>query len=98
MLFRHLNRFKQLAHYWIHRGSYGPCIQAYCQLLHDRVTFHHKHPFFPGNLDLTNSQMQILQGNVVKMLEITSDLMSQMDLLLVLQERGWLESRKSHTN
>lgn len=90
IFFRYVNRFTQLSQFWKHLNTsgYGPCIESYCKLLHDRVTFHNKYPVVPGKLDLNDSQLKTLEGDLDNMFEMTIDMLDQMDALLVLQDRG----------
>ncbi|CAL2038128.1 unnamed protein product [Caenorhabditis brenneri] len=87
--YRFVGRFTQLAQFWKHLNTsgYGPCIESYCKLLHDRVTFHNKYPVVPGKLDLNDSQLKTLEGDLDNMFEMTIDMLDQMDALLVLQDR-----------
>ncbi|EGT56645.1 hypothetical protein CAEBREN_20039 [Caenorhabditis brenneri] len=87
--YRFVGRFTQLAQFWKHLNTsgYGPCIESYCKLLHDRVTFHNKYPVVPGKLDLNDSQLKTLEGDLDNMFEMTIDMLDQMDALLVLQDK-----------
>ncbi|ULU03418.1 hypothetical protein L3Y34_002762 [Caenorhabditis briggsae] len=87
--YRFVNRFTQLSQFWKHLNTsgYGPCIEAYCKLIHDRVVFHNKYPVVPGKLDVNDSQLKTLEGDLDNMFEMTIDMLDQMDALLMLQDR-----------
>uniref|UniRef100_A0A8R1I3R2 I/LWEQ domain-containing protein n=1 Tax=Caenorhabditis japonica TaxID=281687 RepID=A0A8R1I3R2_CAEJA len=87
--YRFVGRFTQLAQFWKHLNTsgYGPCIESYCKLLHDRVTFHNKYPVVTGKLELNESQLKTLEGDLDNMFEMTIDMLDQMDALLQLQDR-----------
>lgn len=87
--YRNEKRFTQLALHWKDKRDYGPCIDAYCKLLHDRVIFHHKRPYFPGNLFVSPLQLDTMGRDLSRMLRLTGDMMHQMDSLLAFQEKGW---------
>lgn len=91
VVFRYVGRFTQLAQFWKHLNTsgYGPCIESYCKLLHDRVAFHNKYPVVPGKLDLNDSQLKTLEGDLDNMFEMTIDMLDQMDALLTLQDKGF---------
>ncbi|CAD6199783.1 unnamed protein product [Caenorhabditis auriculariae] len=87
--FRYESRFTNLALFWKHLNTsgYGPCIEAYCKLLQERIIFHNRYPVVPGKLDLTENQLRTLECVLDNMFEMTIDMLDQMDNLLDLQQK-----------
>ncbi|CAI5445643.1 unnamed protein product [Caenorhabditis angaria] len=87
--YKFAGRFQQLAQFWKHLNTsgYGPCIETYCKLLQDRVVFHNKYPVVPGKLELNESQLKTLEGDLDNLFEMTIDMLDQMENLMTLQDK-----------
>ncbi|VDD85147.1 unnamed protein product, partial [Enterobius vermicularis] len=78
----------QLGKYWQEQNSssYHLPISVYCQLLYSRICFLEHNPVFPGNLHLSDEQLNVLNSDDLDQLfETCMELLDQIDNLLHLQ-------------
>uniref|UniRef100_A0A0N5A165 ENTH domain-containing protein n=1 Tax=Parastrongyloides trichosuri TaxID=131310 RepID=A0A0N5A165_PARTI len=85
---RYTHRIQQLAAFWQHLKSsgFGKCNNAYCNMLNNRLNFHKRHHIFPGNLNLTEGQLNtLLNADINEAFELAVEMLDEMDSLMSFQ-------------
>ncbi|XP_077868523.1 huntingtin-interacting protein 1-like [Saccoglossus kowalevskii] len=69
---------------WGHlEEGYGKLIAAYCTLIVTKLDFHHKNPKVPGNLQMTEDELDALsEGDVNNFFQLTVELFDYLDAVL----------------
>ncbi|GIY04453.1 huntingtin-interacting protein 1 [Caerostris extrusa] len=90
---------KDLGKLWgLLKDGYGRLIQCYCALLIAKLEFHRKNPRFPGNLSVTDEQLDdIGERDVNVFFQLSCEFFDYMDEILALQSADMSRSN-SMTN
>ncbi|CEF66645.1 Huntingtin interacting protein 1 [Strongyloides ratti] len=86
--YRYTHRIQQLSAFWQHlkTSGFGKCNNAYCSMLNSRLNFHKRHHIFPGNLNLTENQLNsLLGGDINEPFELAVEMLDEMDCLMNFQ-------------
>uniref|UniRef100_A0AAF5DC24 Phosphatidylinositol-4,5-bisphosphate 4-phosphatase n=1 Tax=Strongyloides stercoralis TaxID=6248 RepID=A0AAF5DC24_STRER len=86
--YRYTHRIQQLSAFWQHlkTSGFGKCNNAYCSMLNSRLNFHKRHHIFPGNLNLTENQLNsLLGGDINEPFELAVEMLDEMDNLMNFQ-------------
>lgn len=68
------------------REGYGKLIQNYCTLLVNKIEFHIRNPKFPGNLNLTDEELEAIGENDVNVFfQLSCEMLDLLDDILNLQ-------------
>jgi len=81
--FHRVNMFKSLRKNWEHRyrDGYSDCLKVYISFLVNKISFHHRHPAFPGSL----SYEEYLKQRTVARYEDRTEIVNVVGELLDLQ-------------
>lgn len=92
---------KDLGKLWgLLKDGYGRLIQCYCVLLLSKLEFHRKNPRFPGNLTVTDEQLDdIGERDVNVFFQLSCEFFDYMDEILALQSAvfGSLDMSRSNS-
>ncbi|XP_055941623.1 huntingtin-interacting protein 1-like [Argiope bruennichi] len=92
---------KDLGKLWgLLKDGYGRLIQCYCNLLISKLEFHRKNPRFPGNLSVTDEQLDdIGERDVNVFFQLSCEFFDYMDEILSLQAAvfGSLDMSRSNS-
>ncbi|CAL1276978.1 unnamed protein product [Larinioides sclopetarius] len=92
---------KDLGKLWgLLKDGYGRLIQCYCNLLISKLEFHRKNPRFPGNLSVTDEQLDdIGERDVNVFFQLSCEFFDYMDEILALQAAvfGSLDMSRSNS-
>ncbi|GBN89373.1 Huntingtin-interacting protein 1 [Araneus ventricosus] len=92
---------KDLGKLWgLLKDGYGRLIQCYCILLISKLEFHRKNPRFPGNLSVTDEQLDdIGERDVNVFFQLSCEFFDYMDEILALQAAvfGSLDMSRSNS-
>uniref|UniRef100_A0A0K0G244 Huntingtin interacting protein 1 (inferred by orthology to a D. melanogaster protein) n=1 Tax=Strongyloides venezuelensis TaxID=75913 RepID=A0A0K0G244_STRVS len=86
--YRYTHRIQQLSAFWQHlkTSGFGKCNNSYCSMLNSRLNFHKRHHIFPGNLNLTENQLNsLLSGDINEPFELAVEMLDEMDCLMNFQ-------------
>ena len=68
------------------REGYGKLIQSYCTLLVNKIDFHIHNPRFPGNLQVTDEELENIGENDVNVFfQLSCEMFDYLDEILCLQ-------------
>ncbi|XP_015930383.1 huntingtin-interacting protein 1 [Parasteatoda tepidariorum] len=92
---------KDLGKLWgLLKDGYGRLIQCYCTLLLAKLEFHRKNPRFPGNLNVTDEELDIIgERDVNVFFQMSCEFFDYMDEILALQNAvfGSLDMSRSNS-
>nr|CAB3252943.1 huntingtin-interacting protein 1 [Phallusia mammillata] len=86
---KYRQQLKDLARNWGHTPhGYGKLIGCYLKCLLDRMEFHKKYESFPGNLSISEDDLEkIGQNDVNAFFELSVDILDGIDWLMELQQK-----------
>ncbi|KAK3919503.1 Huntingtin-interacting protein 1 [Frankliniella fusca] len=98
---RQKEKIRNLGKLWGHlKDSYGKLIQQYSQLLIVKLDFHRRNPRFPGNLMVSQEDLDSIgENNVNNYFEMAVEMFDYMDEVLALQSAifGSLDMSRSNS-
>ncbi|VVC44540.1 AP180 N-terminal homology (ANTH) domain,I/LWEQ domain,ENTH/VHS,ENTH domain [Cinara cedri] len=98
---RHKTLLQDLGRLWVHlKDGYGKLIQQYCQLLLVKLDFHRRNPGFPGNLVLSEEDLNRIGNNDVNnYFQMCVEMFDYIDEILGLQSAifGSLDMSRSNS-
>ncbi|XP_046915882.2 huntingtin-interacting protein 1-like [Dermatophagoides farinae] len=85
--YRYRTRLLELCKMWgLLKHGYGRLIQNYCSLLVNKIDFHIRNPRFPGNLKITDDDLDRIGENDVNIFfQLCCEIYDYMDEILCLQ-------------
>ncbi|XP_026271419.1 huntingtin-interacting protein 1 isoform X2 [Frankliniella occidentalis] len=98
---RYKDKIRNIGKLWGHlKESYGKLIQQYTQLLIVKLDFHRRNPRFPGNLAVSQEDLDSIgENNVNNYFEMAVEMFDYMDEILALQSAifGSLDMSRSNS-
>lgn len=99
--YKYRSSLVDLGKLWGHlQESYGKLIRNYCNLLVAKLDFHKRNPRFPGNLNVTDEQLEdIGERDINVYFQLTCEMFDYMDEILTLQAAvfGSLDMSRSNS-
>ncbi|XP_057322825.1 huntingtin-interacting protein 1 isoform X2 [Microplitis mediator] len=98
---RHRGKLEDLGKMWQHlREGYGRLIHLYIRLLITKLDFHNRNPGLPGNLQVTNEELEAIGENDINIyFQMSVEMFDYMDDILNLQRAvfGSLDLSRSNS-
>ncbi|XP_044015037.1 huntingtin-interacting protein 1-like isoform X2 [Aphidius gifuensis] len=98
---RHKNKLEDIGKMWQHlKEGYGRLIHLYIRLLITKLEFHNRNPGLPGNLQVTNDELERIGENDINIyFQMSVEMFDYMDDILNLQKAvfGSLNTSKSNS-
>ncbi|KAK0087229.1 hypothetical protein PV325_001471 [Microctonus aethiopoides] len=98
---RHKGKLEDIGKMWQHlREGYGRLIHLYIRLLITKLDFHNRNPDLPGNLQVTNEELEAIGENDINIyFQMAVEMFDYMDDILTLQHAvfGSLDLYKSNS-
>ncbi|XP_046984239.1 huntingtin-interacting protein 1 [Schistocerca americana] len=98
---RYRGKIEDLGKYWCHlREGYGKLIQIYCSLLMTKLDFHRRNPRFPGNMQVTQEELESIgENDINNYFQMSVEMFDYMDEILSLQSAvfGQLDMSRSNS-
>ncbi|XP_034948631.1 huntingtin-interacting protein 1 isoform X2 [Chelonus insularis] len=98
---RHKGKLEDMGKMWQHlREGYGRLIHLYIRLLITKLEFHNRNPGLPGNLQVTNEELEAIGENDINIyFQMSVEMFDYMDDILNLQRAvfGSLDLSKSNS-
>ncbi|KAG8040857.1 hypothetical protein G9C98_001845 [Cotesia typhae] len=98
---RHRGKLEDLGKMWQHlREGYGRLIHLYIRLLVTKLDFHNRNPGLPGNLQVTNEELEAIGENDINIyFQMSVEMFDYMDDILNLQRAvfGSLDLSRSNS-
>ncbi|KAK0174694.1 hypothetical protein PV327_010432 [Microctonus hyperodae] len=98
---RHKGKLEDIGKMWQHlREGYGRLIHLYIRLLITKLDFHNRNPDLPGNLQVTNDELEAIGENDINIyFQMAVEMFDYMDDILTLQHAvfGSLDLYKSNS-